>query len=201
LADGRFRATSAAAGPWDPAHLHGGPPAALLGRAVEAAASWPGLVCRLVFDILRPVPVADLEVATRVVRPGRRIELLEAELLTRGEPVMTARAWRIRTASPPAPVEPPPGTFSEPAPPVPSGGPTSSAGEEFGELGWFDGYLSAMEWVFLSGGFAEPGPVRVWARPRMPLVEGEDNTPLTRVPLAADSGNGLSMDNPSTSGI
>jgi len=122
LADGRFRATSAAAGPWDPAHLHGGPPAALLGRAVEAAASWPGLVCRLVFDILRPVPVADLEVATRVVRPGRRIELLEAELLTRGEPVMTARAWRIRTASPPAPVEPPPGTFSEPAPPVPSGG-------------------------------------------------------------------------------
>jgi hypothetical protein len=58
-----------------------------------------------------------------------------------------------------------------------------------------------MEWVFLSGGFAEPGPVRVWARPRMPLVEGEDNTPLTRVLLAADSGNGLSMDNPSTSGI
>lgn len=75
---------------------------------------------------------------------------------------------------------------------MPSRGPTSSAGEELGELGWFDGYLTAMEWVFLSGGFAEPGPARVWARPRMPLVEGEDNTPLTRVLLAADSGNGLS---------
>ena len=39
----------------------------------------------LTFEILRPIPVAELEVAARVVRPGRSVELLDGELTRDGE--------------------------------------------------------------------------------------------------------------------
>ena len=35
LGGGRFASTAHTAGPWDPASQHAGPPAALLGRALE----------------------------------------------------------------------------------------------------------------------------------------------------------------------
>jgi hypothetical protein len=49
-----------------------------------------------------------------------------------------------------------------------------------------------MEYRFVSGGFLEPGPAVVWMRMRHPLVAGEEPTPLQRVFVAADSGNGVS---------
>ena len=49
-----------------------------------------------------------------------------------------------------------------------------------------------MDYRFVSGGFLEPGPATVWMRMRCALVEGEQPTPLQRVLVAADSGNGVS---------
>ena len=54
-------ATELTRGPWDPGAQHAGPPAALLGRAIEGledAAEFH--VGRLSFDILRSVPIAPL---------------------------------------------------------------------------------------------------------------------------------------------
>ena len=44
----------------------------------------------------------------------------------------------------------------------------------------------------MAGGFLEPGPAIVWMRMRHPLIAGEPPTPLQRVLVAADSGNGVS---------
>ena len=49
-----------------------------------------------------------------------------------------------------------------------------------------------MEYRFVSGRFLEPGPATVWMRMRDALVAGEQPTPLQRVLVAADSGNGVS---------
>ena len=49
-----------------------------------------------------------------------------------------------------------------------------------------------MDYRFLTGGFLEAGPATVWMRPRVALVAGEEVTPLQRVLVAADSGNGVS---------
>jgi acyl-Coa thioesterase superfamily protein len=49
-----------------------------------------------------------------------------------------------------------------------------------------------MEIVFARGKFLEPGPATVWMRPRVTLVEGEQFSPLQRVLVAADGGNGVS---------
>ena len=56
-------------------------PAALLGRAVEQVGTGSGFqVARITFEILRPVPVAPLQVTAEVLRPGRSVVLSSASL-------------------------------------------------------------------------------------------------------------------------
>jgi hypothetical protein len=183
----RYLATELTRGPWDPGAQHAGPPAALLGREIERLPDAEEFqVGRVTCEILRSVPIAPLEVSARVVRPGRRVQLIEAELRDeKGEALMRAGAWRIRTA----PVEIPP----EAMPPVASPpGPEQGGEVEFFPTGQELGYHSAMECRFVAGGFLEPGPAVVWLRMRQPLVAGEEPSPLQRVLVTADVGNGVS---------
>ena len=183
----RYRATELTRGPWDPGAQHAGPPAALLGREIERlpdAAEFQ--VGRVTCEILRSVPIAPLFVRARVVRPGRRVQLVEAELSDEaGEPLMRASAWRLRTA----PLEIPAAAMAAAAPPP---GPEQGGEAEFFPTGEELGYHSAMEVRFVRGGFVEPGPALVWLRMRQPLVGGEEPSPLQRVLVTADVGNGVS---------
>ena len=73
-AGGGFRATELTRGPWDPGAQHAGPPAALVGRAFERLPEAEDFqVCRLTFEILRPIPIATVEVEARIVRPGNAL--------------------------------------------------------------------------------------------------------------------------------
>lgn len=180
----RFRATEFTRGPWDPGAQHGGPPAALLGRAMQRCNPREDMqIVRVTLDILRPIPITLLEVSAQVVRPGRRVELLSAELRAAGETVMRATGWRIRTEDVGVQVG-----LDAPLPALPD------TVEPERSFPWADGpsYSTAMEWRAVRGMFFEPGPAAVWLRMRVPLVEGEEPTPLTRVLAAADSGSGVS---------
>jgi hypothetical protein len=201
-----FVSTELTRGPWDPDAQHAGPPAALLGREIELHAkvgnedSAPGArVGRITLDILRSVPLAPLRIATAVLRPGRRVELVEARLSDADGEVMRATAWLLR----PDPVEVPPGLSSEdeasPARlrPGPSGsgippGPDAGEPRDFFDTGQAVGYHTAMDYRFVTGAFRDPGPATVWLRMRHPLLQGEEPSPLQRVLIAADSGNGVS---------
>lgn len=184
LGDGRYRATGATAGPWDPGSQHGGPPAALLGRAFERTSPRDDLrVARVTVEILGPVPVGELTVRARVARPGRRVELLEAAVEAGGRDVLRAAAWRVAAGDDRAEPVPAPGA------PPPRPGPQPQrfwAGVE----GF--GYGDAIEWRFAEGSFDDPGPASVWTRARIPLVPGEELSGLCRALLVADSGNGVS---------
>jgi len=174
-------------GPWDPNSQHAGPPAALLGREIERleGGGGGGQVGRVTYEILRAVPIAPLTVSARVVRPGRRVELVEASLADEQGEVMRANAWRLR----PGPVELPAELVPDDAPPGPDAAdPTTS----FFETGQDVGYHTAMEYRFVTGSFVDTGPATVWMRMLHPLVPGEEPTPLQRVLIAADSGNGVS---------
>ncbi|HEX2129605.1 MAG TPA: thioesterase family protein [Solirubrobacterales bacterium] len=195
---GGFVSTEITRGPWDGASQHAGPPAALIGREVERCPSpvagersWQ--VGRITYEILRPVPIAPLTVTARVERPGRSVELVSASLRSEEGEVIRALAWRVAVGE----VELPAGLASEdsgsparrgPAPPAPAAGSV----EDFFPTGFEVGYHTAMEYRFTSGRFLDPGPAVVWMRMRHPLVEGEEPTPLQRVLIAADSGNGVS---------
>ena len=181
-----YLATGLTRGPWDPGAQHAGPPAALLGREFDLLPEAEDFqVCRVTFEIMRSIPIGPVEVAARIVRPGRRVQLLEGELRVGGEVLMMARGWRLRTAPVDLPAE---AVAIPPGPPLPS---------EPGPLNFFptnsdEGYHTAMEIRFVSGAFNEVGPATAWLRMRHPLVDDEPPSPLQRVLIAADVGNGIS---------
>lgn len=183
--DGAYDPTALTRGPWDPDAQHAGPPAALLARELERTGEPDGKqVGRITYEILRPVPIAELRVEARIVRAGRSVELLEASLRDADGEVMRALAWRIRTD--PVDLDPEPGRET------PGHRPADGGPKDFFPTGIETGYHTAMEYRFVTGAFLEPGPAVVWMRMRAPLVEGETPTPLQRVAIAADSGNGVS---------
>jgi hypothetical protein len=197
----RYVPTELTRGPWDPDSQHAGPPAALIGREVARLdGGSQRRVGRITYEILRPVPIAPLRVTARVVRPGRAVELVEASLADSDGDVIRARAWRLREGDVAIPAglssEDGPGAIgSSPstlrpgfAPPGPDEAPPGS----FFDNGQDVGYHTAMEYRFVRGAFAEPGPAIAWMRMRVPLVGEEEPTPLERVLVAADSGNGVS---------
>jgi hypothetical protein len=185
-----FAATELTRGPWEQGAQHAGPPSALLGRAIERMPTRGEAtmrVARITYEILRPVPIAPLRIETRVLRPGRRIELDEALLLgADGSELVRATAWRIRSAE----VDLPPDTPFAPRDRIP--GPENGQASDFFPTGHDVGYHSAMELSFIRGQFLELGPALVWMRMRHPLVAGEEPTQLQRVLVAADTGNGVS---------
>ena len=184
LGDGRWLATEHTGGPWDPRFEHGGPPSALLGRAVEQTSPRPEMwVGRVTVEILGPIPVGELELAAHVTRPGRSVELVEAVLSAGGRDVARASAWRILRT-----------TAKDVVPRLQAVAPLPGPGPELDRKGWAGGYLDAVEWRFVRGHFTEPGSAAAWTRLRHPLVPDEEPSPLQRVLAVADSGNGISSE-------
>jgi Thioesterase-like superfamily len=186
-----YVATELTQGPWDPDAQHAGPPAALIGREMERLGEGrmgggegpPAQVGRVTYEILRSVPIGRLRVQAEVVRPGRRVELVAATLADEdGEPLIRAQAWRLRTDQ--VGFETP--TRSGDRPP----GPGEATPDRFP---FETGYHSVTEHRFARGSFTELGPATVWLRMGVPLLPGEEPTPLQRVLVAADSGNGVSV--------
>jgi len=187
LEDGQFVPSGHARGPWDPGSQHGGPPAALLVRAVEALdAPGPMLLSRLTIEYLGAVPLAPLEVSAQVVRPGRRLQLAEGSIVAEGREVCRARAVRLRREA----VEVPDAAVSSARIAGPEGvEPFDKSPAPHGEDEGFA--LTGMELRFVAGTFVAPGPSTAWFRLRMPLVAGEEPTPGQRLAVAADFGNGI----------
>jgi hypothetical protein len=179
----RFVPTELARGPWDPDAQHGGAPAALLARAVEQVESdAPMAVARLSYEFLRPIPLAPLTVRTELTRPGRRVQLIVASLLADGDEVARLTALRIRREEDPEPIG-----GDAPATPGPAEGELLVAPSKRPVgFAW-----DAMELRFVKGSFWEVGPAFAWFRLRVPLVEGEQPSPLQRLAAAGDFGNGI----------
>jgi hypothetical protein len=192
VSDDTYVATAATAGPWSPDAQHGGPPSALAARALERhEPDERQRLGRVSIDILRPVPVGKVSIKTRMVRPGRRVSLLESVMESEGQEVLIARGWRLeRPAS-----DVPEVADGRPAMPVIAEGqglpPIFSSSQS--------GYLASIEWRFLTEDSPWPqisgdvvGPVRAaWTRPTIPLLPDEQALPMSRALLVADSGSGV----------
>jgi hypothetical protein len=113
------------------------------------------------------------------------VELVEAELSEAGKPVARATALRIKLADEPVPaVEDPAGAPAGPEGATPVEIDLPIPRPWFGE--------DAVEVRFASGALMSPGPAVAWFRLRVPVVEGEEPSPLQRAACAADFGNGVS---------
>lgn len=172
-----------AQGPWG-STINGQVVGGLLGWAVEREVTDTQLQpARLTVDLLRPTFMEPVQVRTHVRREGKRIKVVDAEIMQRGEVASRASAILLRRSEQPdgevwsAPLTMPP------VPDVPVG-----PGLE----------MPFQLWAFGSGGESgtlggthtewEPRPVPkfAWMRNIRPLIAGAEMTPFIRVALAAD---------------
>jgi hypothetical protein len=179
----RFSATDLALGPWAPDALHGGAPAALLAHLfVQHTADLPVRPARITYEFVRPVPQGPLHAELAVVRPGRRVTLLDAVLCDDDDTVVVrARALAL------LPSDIGPTVSSAPPFPGPGDGQVSDWRKPSRRMFATDG----MEIRFVHGRFREPGDAVAWFRLRHPLIEGQATGPLARVAAASDFGNGI----------
>jgi hypothetical protein len=153
-------------GPWNHAMLHGGPVCGLAAAAVEGLAG-DGLLCaRMTVELHRPVGLDPITVAARMVKPGRRARVIDAELSQGGQVVVRAMSQWVRRDGldePPGPVPPPPVTT------VASG----DADFDYPRPGF---NCDAVEIASVRGSTEESGPGQVWVRLVVPLVAGESTS-------------------------
>lgn len=180
--------TELARGPWDVDAQHGGAAAAILGRAVERFQPEVGLVVtRITFEILRPVPLAPLVVTTAMTRPGKRVQLVTASLRADDAELVRATALRVLRVPRDIPddLDGPDRQLSDPG--------AAALVERLSAQDRPTNFGDAFELRLADGKpFGTPGPSKMWFRLRVPLVAGEEPSPLQRVLVAADYGNGIS---------
>ena len=183
--------TDRARGPWSPDALHGGPVAALVARSAERHGDNrdDGLqLARLTLELLRPVPLAPLTITTSLIKPGRRVQLLDAVVVAGEVEVAKARVLRLRVdpdqpavrPSTPEDEAPEPPERCVPRPPMVDQYPA------------FHNY--GVEMRFVDGESEVRGPAAAWFRLRVPVVLGEQPTPWQRAAAVADFGNGISSE-------
>jgi hypothetical protein len=177
--------TPLARGPWNPNALHGGAPSALF--ATVCAQHDPGpaeFIARLTVELLRPVPLAPLDLLVETIRPGKKVQWVAAQLRDeRGTEVARATVLRVRTAE----VD----TTGAVFPPVVAPPPLDAHAPEFPFGTGRIGYWSANEVRLVRGEWGEPGPGVAWFRLRCPVIAGEPLTPVARVAAHADFGSGV----------
>ena len=181
---GLFLPTDAALGPWTEEALHGGPAAMLLAREIERFQPDESMfVTRLTIELLRPVRRNPLAVRHRPVRPGRKVQLVEASLWDAEVEVARATALCIRRTDVDLPetTDPPPHALPDDI------GPWTApyrAGPAYHSTG--------VEIRAPAGTRGGRAPNWAWIRLRVPLLPGEEPSGLVRVCAAADFPNGIS---------
>jgi hypothetical protein len=182
----RYVPTQLTRGPWDPRAMHGGAPSALFAHVCETFDPGPAdFVARLTVELMRPVPLVPMTLHVRTIRPGRKVQWLEAAMLDTDErEVAHATVLRLRTAE--VDTTGSVGIVADAPPPVDAGGdppPFFGAGDI--------GFWSANDVRIVRGNWTEPGPGIAWLRLRCPVVAGEELSPCSRVAAAADFGSGV----------
>lgn len=165
-----------ARGPWAPDMMHGRLLGGLMARAIEAEHGADGLhLTRLTVDLFRNSKLLPVRVGTERIRDGRRIRVADATVST--EEGLIARASAVllrRTERPPGDIWAPE-VWDVPGP------------EQLGEPVW--GHTPFELWRISPDeehAWSTADRRRIWMRETHELVEGESDSPLVRVALAAD---------------
>lgn len=177
-----FVPTEHARGPWSPTAQHGGPPTGLLARAILGSEAARDLrLARITVDLFRVVPMAPVSTRVEVLRRGRRVALVRADLIAEGAVVAVAHGSLL------APSDTPPREHPH-ALPGPEGLDTSRLLPDavYEAIGF--GFHSFVEvrWAKRE----DPGAT-AWFRVPGPLVEGEETAAFVRAAALSDYVNAL----------
>jgi hypothetical protein len=179
-----FEPTEQVAGAWSTAEQHVAPTFGLLAHLIETDRVARGrddlAVVRLTYDIWGTYPLTTMTTAVRVLRPGRGVELVEAEMACGGRRSVTLRAWLAARGDTADLAAGAPSSVRGPQE-VPAWDPTTD---------WPGGFVASIE---VRRSLVEPGRGVVWVRTDVPLLDAEDVSPLARTAGLLDVANGMSV--------
>ena len=180
-----FVATALTRGPWHNGLQHGGPPTALLARALSRAGDHADdfALVRMTVDLLRPVPIGPVHLAVQPIRLGREVQRWSAVLTVGDRVCIEAVGLRMRQV----PVD-------MPAPPTIAPWPDPETLSRY-QLGFFKnpvGYHNAVDMRVAVGAWGTT-PIGMWARPLVPLIAGLRRTPLESLVILADAQSGMGI--------
>jgi len=135
------------------------------------------VIARLVIDIMKPTSMAAVQTRTVALREGKRLQLIQVDILQDGEVTVRATALRVR-------VTPSPATeaivHAHPSPDLPEFHRRKSP------------LYHVVESRLEAGGLEVPGPGVVWSRINADIVPGTPISPYVQMAMTADFGSGLS---------
>ena len=180
--DDRYLPTEHVGGAWNTAEQHFSPLGGLITHAIEAHGTDRGLqLSRIGFDILGALPMAECRIEVRTLRPGRTIELVEAQAHIGDRTVVRARAWLLTRSETGAIA----GTSS---PPLPD--PQTLKEEPLSAL-WPGGYIDSLETRPV--GARERGRGTAWVRTDVALIQDRQAGPLASYLALVDTANGIAV--------
>ena len=175
-----YRSNIHAQGAWNPHEQHMAPATGILCVELEQFQPRSEMrIGRVGLDIFGLIAFGEFSITTRMIRPGKTIELIEAEMCANGKTCIVARAWRMLTSDSRAiagiedfPIESP----------------------EFlpvweGMSCWPGGYIQSIETRAHTDHRAGKGIV--WLRNSLDMVEGQLTTDFSRLLGMVDTANGI----------
>ena len=180
LGEGRFRSTIHAQGAWNEHEQHMAPASGIMADALARHEPREDMrMARLSYEILGLIPCGEFEVVTSTLRPGRTIELVQAELVAGGRTAIRATAWRMITSDTSAIA-----AFEDPRIPAPEDCEPYDAASI-----WPGGYIASLHMRIAEGHRAGSGTV--WLRTDYPLTDRADSGDLARLVGLVDTANGI----------
>lgn len=171
---GALHANPISRGPWDPKSLHGRVTIGLLAYAIETEHGDPDFTpARLTVDMYKLATFTPFTLKTTLVRDGKRIKVVDAEMFGDGVSIARATCQLLRRS------ENPPGAVQK-RPRWDAPHPDTIAAPEAGPMG------NMWETRPVTGGWGEATWKKLWMREVRCLVDDEPLTPFQRVALAAD---------------
>lgn len=175
-----FRTTIHTQGAWSPFEQHMAASSGLLVHELERNHPREDVIpVRFSFDILGFIPGGEIEVHTRMIRPGKTIELLEATMSAAGRDCIRLSVWRLKTSDTHAAV----GGELQSMLPLDQCEPLDMSER------WGGGFIKSLEARVARGPRAGSGAA--WLRIQHQIVAGEESSLTARFISAVDSANGV----------
>lgn len=94
----KYRSTIHAQGAWNEHEQHMAPASGVIAAELEQFQPRDDLrIARISYDIFGLIAAGEFSITTRLLRPGKTIELLEAEMRANDRTCIVARVWRMCT--------------------------------------------------------------------------------------------------------
>ncbi len=177
----RYRPTENTQGAWNKNEQHMAPATGVICAELEKFNPNPHLrIARISLDILGMIYLDEFTITTRLIRPGKTIELLESVFEAKGRTCIVARTWRMVTED-----------TSEVAgledQPMPS---HKSLPHWKGMSLWEGGYIRSVS-KNIKVVERRPGKGKVWITNNLKMIAGEKTSPFVKLMGMVDTMNGV----------